>query len=184
MSESNRVVAAADVGTECVKALVMEAGVGIRGRAIVPTSGYFQHRVEEALDQALDEAGVARDELAAPGTETLVKQIKGRTGSEPDLSELKTTVEEAIKALKMSQSRIETALADETDVSVEAEGITNLPAYLQRFIAERAGQPGFSYTVTQDSVRGWIIRWKEYTHRGTVRGYGQICERPYAWLDE
>ncbi len=64
MSESNRVVAAADVGTECVKAVVMEEGVGIRGRAIVPTSGYFQHRIEEALDQALDEAGISREDLA------------------------------------------------------------------------------------------------------------------------
>jgi predicted CoA-substrate-specific enzyme activase len=65
MSESNRVIAAIDVGTECVKALVMEEGVGIRGRAIVPTSGYFQHRVEEALDQALDEAGITRADLTA-----------------------------------------------------------------------------------------------------------------------
>ena len=49
---------------------------------------------------------------------------------------------------------------------------------------QRADQPGFNYWVDQDSVRGWIIRWKEYTHRGTVRGYGQICERPYAWLED
>jgi hypothetical protein len=33
-------------------------------------------------------------------------------------------------------------------------------------------------------VRGWIVSWKEYTNRGTVRGYGQFCERPYAWLDD
>ncbi|MGB1779265.1 MAG: hypothetical protein ACPHQP_06905, partial [Longimicrobiales bacterium] len=56
------------------------------------------------------------------------------------------------------------------DVSVEVEGILNLPPYLQRFLAERAGQPGFSYQVVDDPVRGWIIQWKEYTTRGTVRG--------------
>ena len=39
-------------------------------------------------------------------------------------------------------------------------------------------------TIIQDEVRGWMICWKEYTHRGTVRGYGQICERPYAWLED
>jgi len=135
-------------------------------------------------EQLLGQFARARDELLAPGTDSLVKQIKGRTGSAPDLSELKTSVEEVIKALKMSQSRLHTAIADRTDVSVEVEGVSNLPAYLQRFLAERAGQPGFSYSVVQDPVRGWIIRWKEYTHRGTVRGYGQICERPYAWLED
>jgi hypothetical protein len=135
-------------------------------------------------EQLLGQFSRARDELAAPGTDSLVKQIKGRTGSAPDLSELKTSVEEAIKALKLSQSRIQTAITDESEVSVEIDGIANLPAYLQRFLAERAGQPGFAYSVDQDPVRGWIIRWKEYTHRGTVRGYGQICERPYAWLDD
>jgi hypothetical protein len=25
---------------------------------------------------------------------------------------------------------------------------------------------------------------REYTNRGVVGGYGKICERPYAWLDD
>jgi hypothetical protein len=36
----------------------------------------------------------------------------------------------------------------------------------------------------QDEVRGWMILWKEYTTRGTVRGFGQFYERPYAWLED
>ncbi len=135
-------------------------------------------------EQLLGQFTRARDELLAPNTDSLVKQIKSRTGSAPDLTELKTSVEEAIKALKMSQSHLQAAITDHTDSAAEIPGITNLPAFLRRFLAERAGQPGFGYTVTQDPVRGWIIRWKEYTHRGTVRGYGQICERPYAWLED
>jgi hypothetical protein len=59
-----------------------------------------------------------------------------------------------------------------------------MPAYLQRFLAERSQEPGFRYEVESDPVRGWIVSWKEYTNRGTVRGYGQFCERPYAWLDD
>lgn len=135
-------------------------------------------------EQLLAQFVRARDELLAPGTDGLVKSIKGRTGSSPDLTELKTAVEETIRSLKLSQSTIQTALIDDEDASFEVDGITNLPAYLQRFLAEHAGQPGFSYEVVQDPVRGWMICWKEYTHRGTVRGYGQICERPYAWLDD
>lgn len=126
----------------------------------------------------------ARDELLAPGTDSLVKEIKGRTGSAPDLTDIKTAVEESIRALKLSQSNIQTAVSDDADSSFEIEGIQNMPAYLQRFLAERAQEPGFTYGVEQDPVRGWIVKWKEYTNRGTVRGYGQFCERPYAWLDD
>lgn len=135
-------------------------------------------------EQLLGQFTRARDELLAPGTDSLVKQIKGRTGSEPDLTELKTAVEETIRALKLSQSNIRSSITENSDASFEVDGIANMPAYLQRFLAERAGQPGFTYEVLQDEVRGWMICWKEYTNRGTVRGYGQICERPYAWLDD
>ena len=135
-------------------------------------------------EQLLGQFVRARDELLAPGTDSLVRRIKARTGTEPELTELKTAVEEAIRTLKLSQSSIESAVTESSDVDAEVEGISNLPAYLQRFLAERAGQPGFDYEVLQDPVRGWIICWKEYTDRGTVRGYGQICERPYAWLED
>ena len=135
-------------------------------------------------EQLLGQFTRSRDELLAPGTESLVKQIKGRTGSEPDLTGLKTAVEEAIRTLKLSQSTIQTAITENPDATYEVEGVDNMPAYLQRFLAERAGQPGFTYEIVQDEVRGWIICWKEFTNRGTVRGYGQICERPYAWLDD
>jgi len=135
-------------------------------------------------EQLLAEFMRARDELTAPGTDGLVKEIKGRTGSSPDLTEIKTAVEESIRAIKLSQSQIQLAITDDEDASFEIEGIANMPAYLQRFLAERAQEPGFTYEVIQDPVRGWIIAWKEFTNRGTVRGYGQFCERPYAWLDD
>ena len=66
----------------------------------------------------------------------------------------------------------------------EVEGVSNMPAYLQRFPGERAAQPGFSYDVVQDVERGWRARWKEYTTHGTVGGYGQFYERPHAWLED
>lgn len=135
-------------------------------------------------EQLLAQFTRARDALLAPGTQDLVREIKARTGSAPDLTEIKTSVEESIRALKLSQSQIRSAVADDIDASFEVEGVANMPAYLQRFLAERAQEPGFSYQVEQDPVRGWIVSWKEYTNRGTVRGYGQFCERPYAWLDD
>jgi hypothetical protein len=135
-------------------------------------------------EQLLGQFMRAREALLAPGTSGLVKEIKRRTGSAPDLTEMKTAVEHAIRALKLSESQIRGAVTDELDTTFRVEGISNMPAYLQRFLAERAQEPGFSYQVEQDPVRGWIVCWKEYTHRGTVRGYGQFCERPYAWLED
>jgi hypothetical protein len=114
----------------------------------------------------------------------LVKEIKACTGSAPDLTPVMTAVEEAIRALKISESELQGAIVDVSEADFQVEGIANMPAYLRRFLAERSSQPAFSYEVSQDEVRGWVVRWKEYTHRGTVRGFGQFYERPYAWLDD
>ena len=136
-------------------------------------------------EQLLNQFARAREALLAPGTGDLLKEIKARTGDAPDLTDIKTAVEEAIRELKLSQSEISAAVNDDVDTSsFEIEGIVNMPAYLQRFLAERSQEPGFTYEVEDDPVRGWIVSWKEYTNRGTVRGYGQFCERPYAWLDD
>jgi hypothetical protein len=126
-----------------------------------------------------------RDDLAAPGTGTILKSIRRRTGASPDeeLSEVAGAVEEAIRALKLSESKVrEEVMAIHEHAKVK--GVDNLPAPLARFIAERQQLPGFSFKVIQDENRGWIIRWKEQTEAGTVRGSGQFYERPYAWLDD
>jgi hypothetical protein len=124
-----------------------------------------------------------RDDLTSSVTADLLRDIKSRTGSTPGLADVTAAVEEAMRALKTSESQVRSAMFDQPrDLSVE--GIPNLPAHLQRFLAERAESPSFSFDVVQDEVRGWIIQWREYTHRGTIRGYGQFSERPYAWLDD
>jgi len=123
------------------------------------------------------------EELTSSQTGKLIRDIRVRTGSEPDLTSVNTAIEESIRALKLSQSEIRQAITEHHDL-MEVEGIPNLPAHLQRFLAEREQLPGFTYEVVQDEVRGWVICWKEYTSRGTVRGYGQFYERPYAYLDD
>jgi predicted CoA-substrate-specific enzyme activase len=57
------VVAGADVGTECVKAIVTGDDGKVLGRATVPTRGYFQACIEEALSNALQEAQVPATQL-------------------------------------------------------------------------------------------------------------------------
>ncbi len=58
-------VAGADVGTECVKAIVAGDDGKILGRATVPTRGYFQDCFDEALANALQEAQLAAGQLSA-----------------------------------------------------------------------------------------------------------------------
>ena len=126
-----------------------------------------------------------RDHLIAPGTLEILAAIRRRTGSDPDsaFSEITTAVEQAIRALKLSEGEIRDEVIEEFE-HAEIDGIGNLPATLARFLAERREMPGFTYKVIHDENRGWIILWKEYTQTGSVRGSGQFYERPYAWIDE
>lgn len=126
-----------------------------------------------------------RDELEAPSTGALVREISRRTGDAPGepITDVLTSVEEALRALKLATSTAHLALLDQDPAPVVSE-VPNLPPRLARFLAERAESPEFHYEVIQDEVRGWVIRWKERSGDGSVRGFGQFYERPYAWLDE
>ena len=134
-------------------------------------------------ERLLAQLGRVLDDVASPNTSGLLKEIKARTGSAPPMGDVANAVEEAIRTLKLSESQVRRAVMDRTE-GLEVEGVPNLPAHLQRFLGERASQPGFSFEVQQDEVRGWMICWKEYTSQGTVRGYGQFYERPYAWIED
>jgi hypothetical protein len=139
-------------------------------------------RIQERLLAMLQEA---LDEIGAPTTLNLLRQLRNQTGSKApeDFGRIASSVEGAIRELKLFQSEIQNELlTDRVEVSVE--GVSNLPAPLARFLAERSQNEHFSYEVRQDPVRGWIIAWKEYTAEGIVRGFGQFYERPYAWLEE
>jgi len=56
-------VAGADIGTECVKAIVAGDEGKILGRATVPTRGYFQDCFQEAMGNALSEAQATAGQL-------------------------------------------------------------------------------------------------------------------------
>ncbi|HLB55412.1 MAG TPA: acyl-CoA dehydratase activase [Gemmatimonadales bacterium] len=62
-----RVAAGVDVGTECVKAVVVTDQGRVLGRAVVPTRGYFQACVVEATAAALDDAQQREGDLVSLG---------------------------------------------------------------------------------------------------------------------
>lgn len=126
-----------------------------------------------------------RSELEAPSTESILRKLRNSTATAPDeaFAQITASVEEAIRALQVFESEVKRELLADQDDQV-LEGLPDLPPALARFLAERSQQPEFSYEIDQDAVRGWIIRWKEYTEKGTIRGSGHVYERPHAWLDQ
>jgi hypothetical protein len=139
-------------------------------------------RVHERLSTQLRRV---RDELGTPELSQLLREIRARTGTAPRdaMVEVRESVEEALRTLSVAASDAHSALTYEGE-EPEIEGIAHLPRPLARFLAERTRLAGFQYEVLQDDVRGWVIRWKEYTAEGHIRGFGQFYERPYAWLDD
>lgn len=61
------IVAGADLGTECVKTVVVNDDGKILGRAVVPTRGYFQDCFQEAMGNALGEAQATAADLRGVG---------------------------------------------------------------------------------------------------------------------
>lgn len=61
------IVAGADLGTECVKTVVLDDGGKVLGRAVVPTRGYFQDCFQEAMGNALAEAQATAASLRGVG---------------------------------------------------------------------------------------------------------------------
>lgn len=60
-------VAGADLGTECVKTVVVSDAGKVVGRAVVPTRGYFQDCFQEAMGNALAEAQATAGDLRGVG---------------------------------------------------------------------------------------------------------------------
>jgi predicted CoA-substrate-specific enzyme activase len=61
------IVAGADLGTECVKTVVLNDAGKVLGRAVVPTRGYFQDCFQEAMGNALAEAQATAGDLRGVG---------------------------------------------------------------------------------------------------------------------
>jgi predicted CoA-substrate-specific enzyme activase len=58
MSKDQRIIAGIDVGTECVKAVVLDLQGAVRGRSLVTTRGDFNGRAKIAMEAALYDAGI------------------------------------------------------------------------------------------------------------------------------
>ena len=154
-----------------------------------PIDGSSPKKIHSQLlnlhERILTRLNQCREDLNAPTTQHMVRRLRQETGGPAGLQVARVVeaVEGALRSVQVCQSELQKELVD-TPEPHSVEGIANLPASLARFLAERSESPRFEYDVLQDPIRGWVIRWKEYTENGSVRGRGQFYERPYAWLDD
>ena len=124
------------------------------------------------------------DEVDSPMTKSLLKRLRAETTGdlEEGVAEVVAKIEDAIRAAQYCESEIHRELVASLGEQAST-GLADLPVILDRFLAERRDTPGFSFEMGQDPIRGWVIRWKEVSENGNVRGAGRFYERPYAWLE-
>ena len=139
-------------------------------------------RLQEAILESLTHV---RNQLLSPKAEEILGNPEAVVGeAAADMRRVLDSVEKAIRDLKLSEAELRKDLLEGPDDGEPVDGLPLLPPRLSRFLAQRAKTPNFEYDVRQDSVRGWIVRWTEFTETGSIRGSGQFYERPYAWLDD
>jgi hypothetical protein len=146
--------------------------------AVLPQLLRQQERILGFLQQA-------RGELDTPVAREMVAGIRGEVPPEVEegFTRLVEGIQSAIQAAQYGESELRRALLTARGRD-ERELREHLPGGLARFLASREDTPGFSYGTVRDPVRGWGILWKQLTPEGTVRGAGQLWERPYALLDD
>jgi len=135
--------------------------------------------------RALQYLQTASQTLDTPATRTLLSKLRSEatTDAEAAVEQVLAKLEGLIQAALYCQSE----LRRELENSQGKESIRDrdhLPGALGRFITERESSPGFSWETFEDPIRGWVVKWKQMTAAGTVRGAGQLWEKPYAWMDD
>jgi len=137
-------------------------------------------------ERALKTIQRIRDELDTAVTKALIKRLPkdSKTEAKESVLEVLSNVEDTLRAIQFCQSELHRELMIPQEKKKETEpGTDELPEAMLRFLANRQALPGFTHKLEHDAIRGWVIHWKEYTEKGTVRGSGHFYERPYAWLD-
>jgi hypothetical protein len=136
-------------------------------------------------DRTLQLLQQARMEIDTVVTRSLLLRIRGEASDsvENGVTEAVEILGDAIQRVQFCQSELRREISSAQGLG-QAAVRDELPAALTRFLTERATAPGFLYETTHDPIRGWIVHWKQFTAEGMVRGAGNLCERPHAWLEE
>jgi len=166
------------------------AGVGTAGTSV--TDSAFPEDKATVTSQLLTQNGRALQSLQTlsqaldtPATRTLLGKLRDEatTDAEAAVEQVLAKLEGLLQAVHYCQSELRREL-ESSQGSDSLRDRDHLPGALGRFITERESSPGFSWETFEDPIRGWVVKWKQMTAAGTVRGAGQLWEKPYAWMDD
>ncbi len=152
----------------------------------LPTAppGSAVERLQRQQDRLRQELLRLRAELDSPQARELRRGL--RQGGRGELADGLTSILEAVEGALRAVRTVEGVLRS----PVGAVGgpypdlPPELPLRLRQFLDERRRRGRLEWTMEDDPLRGWVLRWKEYAVGDTVRGAGRLYERPHAWLHD
>jgi hypothetical protein len=146
--------------------------------------GSATERILRQQDRLRQEFLRLRAELDSPQARELRRGL--RQGGRIELAEGLTQILESVEGALRSVRTLEGVLR-----SPEGAGTrpypdlpSELPLRLRQFLDERRRKGRLEWTLEGDPLRGWVLRWKETTPEGKVRGSGRLYERPHAWIND
>jgi hypothetical protein len=149
-----------------------------------PPPGSATERILRQQDRLRHEFLRLRAELDSPQARELRRGLRqgGRIELAEGLTEILESVEGALRSVRTLEGVLRSPEGAGTRPYPDLP--SELPLRLRQFLDERRRKGRLEWTLQGDSLRGWILRWKEYTEEGNVRGSGRLYERPHAWIND
>lgn len=146
--------------------------------------GSATERIGRQQDRIRQELLRLRADLDSPQARELRRGLRqgGRTDVAEGLTEILESVEAALRAVRTLEGVLRSPGG--AGVRPYPDLPDELPLRLRQFLDERRRRGRLEWTLSGDPLRGWVLRWKEYTLSGTVRGSGRLYERPHAWIND
>ncbi len=164
-------------------ALPESVAAGPRPPAPAPP-GITTERLLQQQDRLRQELLRLRAELDSPQARDLRRGLRqgGRIELAEGLTEILESVEGALRSVRALEGVLRSPEGAGTRPYPDLPSV--LPLRLRQFLDERRRKGRLEWTLQSDPLRGWVLRWKEYTMEGNVRGSGRLYERPHAWIND
>jgi hypothetical protein len=146
--------------------------------------GSATERLLRQQDRLRQEFLRLRTELDSPQARELRRGLRqgGRIELAEGLTEILESVEGALRSVRALEGVLRSPEGAGTRPYPDLP--SELPLRLRQFLDERRRKGRLEWTLQGDPLRGWVLRWKECTQEGNVRGSGRLYERPHAWIND
>jgi hypothetical protein len=161
-----------------------EAGPTDPGTLGPAPPGGATERILRQQDRIRQELLRLRADLDSPQARELRRGLRqgGRIELAEGLTEILESVEGALRSVRSLEGVLRSPEGAGTRPYPDLP--SELPLRLRQFLDDRRRKGRLEWTLRGDPLRGWVLRWKETTLEGNVRGSGRLYERPHAWIND